>query len=290
MEGSQAVPLTPGNDVDEAVLALAGDLAAHQPDAKVVIFEGADSEFDVAMTQALFPDFAGSTNMISAGNKGAVRRLHELLEKAANQASLAARFFSITDRDSDEQPPRSTSAYQWDVYHIENYLLEAKYITPILRDLGSSPRDPVQVEDELRAAAKETLDALVRHQLDQMVWARAHRVLGLGVNRSRSDIGAAVSEAFDSVLDRLKTLRGEELSRQTLEREERRLRANLSAALKDDTWKQAFRGRDVLHRFCGKHGRSLSYTHFRNFIIGRMRDDGFRPPGMKAVLDAIDVA
>ena len=283
----QAIPLSPGDDVEQAVIALTGDLATHHPNATVVIFEGGESEFDVTMTQTLFPEFAAATNMVSAGNKRGAQRLHELLEKTANEASLTAKFFSVTDRDSDDQAPRSTTAYEWDVYHIENYLLEAKYISIVLRDLGSELQDPSDIEKELSSAAAETLDKLVRHRLDRMVWRETHGALPLRTDRSRSDIGAAVSEALDAMVSRMKALRAVELTRDKLEREEIRIRANLNAALKDGTWKQAFRGRDVLQRFSGRHAQGLAYEFFRNFIIGRMRDDAFQPDGMKTILDKI---
>ena len=81
---------------------LVGDLATYRPGAKVVIFEGGgDTEFDVTMTSALFPEFATSVNMISGTNKGRVRELHLLLERAASRKALPAKFFSIVDRDSD---------------------------------------------------------------------------------------------------------------------------------------------------------------------------------------------
>ena len=112
---------------------LAGDLASYSPGAKVVVFEGGgDSEFDLRMTCTLFPELQGVVNPIPGGDKARVRELHELLQRATGD--LAMRFFAIVDRDSDSVPASSVNVFEWDVYHIENYLLHPKYVCSVSID------------------------------------------------------------------------------------------------------------------------------------------------------------
>jgi hypothetical protein len=51
----QAAPLLAKEGLQRAVIDLVGDLASYRPDAKLVIFEGENSEFDQRMTGLLFP-------------------------------------------------------------------------------------------------------------------------------------------------------------------------------------------------------------------------------------------
>ena len=148
---NQLRPLTAGKDIDRAVISLVGDLAAYRPGAKVVIFEGGgNTDFDVTLTSTLFPDFAAVVNLISGTNKGRVRELHALLQRASKEAELPTRFYSVVDRDSDIEPAdHPARAFRWDVYHVENYLLDSSFIVEALRDaLGAKAylTDPEAVE------------------------------------------------------------------------------------------------------------------------------------------------
>jgi hypothetical protein len=58
----QAVPLVAKEGLQRAVIDLVGDLASYRPDAKLVIFEGENSEFDQRMTSTLFPAFSEKVN------------------------------------------------------------------------------------------------------------------------------------------------------------------------------------------------------------------------------------
>ncbi len=64
------------------------------------------------------------------------------------------------------------------------------------------------------------------------------------------------------------------------------LRSDFEKALAADTWRKRFKGRDVLSRFAGRV-RKTNYEVFRDLIIANMRDSGFQPEGMRAVIDKI---
>ena len=58
-----------GEEVESIILDMVGDLAAYRPGAKVVFFEGEDSEFDLNMVSRLFPTIENEMNLVSGGNK-----------------------------------------------------------------------------------------------------------------------------------------------------------------------------------------------------------------------------
>ena len=137
---SQLKPLSATADLELALVDLVGDLAAYRPGGKVVIFEGGgDSDFDQKVTATLFPELQAQANLISGSNKIRVRALQETLENATQKGLLPFEFFSITDRDLDpDAQTSSTKVFSWDVYHIENYFLEPKFISRVLASLSLS--------------------------------------------------------------------------------------------------------------------------------------------------------
>ena len=98
----QAAPLLAKEDLQRAVIELVGDLASYRPDAKLIIFEGENSEFDQRMATTLFPSLHEKANTVSAGNKQRVRGLHEILSVALTKGQVPMRIFSIVDSDAEE--------------------------------------------------------------------------------------------------------------------------------------------------------------------------------------------
>lgn len=288
---SQATMVKAKGDLDRVVLALVGDLAAYRPGAKVVVFESTeDAAFDVRMTCTLFPDFEQRTNAISAGNKRRVSDLYELLEQARTEGHIDARFFAISDADDDPALAGPATRFQWDVYHIENYLLHPKFILDALRAVGTTG-DIVQSEDavlrELKSCAEETIPELVAHKLR----AHVNRVLvssiDLGFDPARRDTAIALAEAITRSHTRIQQRVSVELAEPQLLALQVEYEATCRAALTDDSWITKFRGRDALRRFAGRQTRGMQYEYFRDLVINRMAEVGYQPIGMGRILSAI---
>ena len=288
---SQATPVTAGQALERLVIDLVGDLAAYRPNAKIVLFEGGgDHAFDVKMTSSLFPRFDAAVNSISAGSKARVAQLHELLDRARQEGHLPAKFYSITDADGDFGRSLPPNTFQWDVYHIENYLLSPRHILRVLQEINrdTAPLDTEQgVLDLMNHAARLTIPALVSHELTTHVDKSLVDCIDLGFDPKRSDVGAALAEAADRAKakmikaplskDALTSLQGE--STQRAEKE-----------LQSGRWTTTFRGRDVLRRFCDLAKLGVAYEVFRDLIIARMHQAKFEPPGMREVIDRILLA
>ena len=170
---NQLTELKFNNELDNAIKDLIGDLATYLPGGKVVIFEGGgESKFDVTMTSQLFPKFQNSVNLISGEHKIQVKKLHGILEQLPKNAKLSYKFFSIRDSDNDSVVDLKENEFKWNVYHIENYLLQEKYILETIKELMLEGKDTWtedKVRSELKKSAEESVNELVKEELQK--WA-----------------------------------------------------------------------------------------------------------------------
>ena len=167
---NQASLVRVGQALERLIVDLVGDLAAYRPGAKIVVFEGGgDSEFDVRMICTLFPRFQTAVNAISGGNKRRVAQLYELLEEARKAGHLPAKFYAVMDSDGEAVPnAEATTQFRWDVYHIENYLLEPSFLFRVLQDLNLAVAPLTSVEGvrtALQSCAEQTIPSLVAHEM-----------------------------------------------------------------------------------------------------------------------------
>jgi len=278
-----------GEAAQRAVISLVGDIAAYQPGKKVVVFEGGgDAEFDVQFTTRLFPELSAQANVISGGNKLRVRELHDVLDAAAKKGAIPFKTFSITDQDSETQETVSAPRFKWNVYHVENYLLERAFIRTVMLELGDIDEQYSEemIYDDLRKAASYTLKDRVQHDLTVYVNDLIVSSLSLKYNPKRTDAAVAISEAMTRSITRIDKAVTSKLTVAKLTERELKCRALLEADLATDAWRRTFRGRDVLTKFIGDHSKA-SYDVFRSLIIARMSDANHRPAGMKLVIDQI---
>ena len=278
---------------ENAILELIGDIAGYRPGGKIVVFEGEGSEFDKRMTAKLFPAFDRKMNFVSGGNKATVRRLHQALDSQSDRNRTT---FSIVDRDdaAQEDADVERGMYTWDVYHIENYLLEPGVILEVLNRAsleGTAFENEREVEEALKAIAQEHIE----HMVEDRVRARAHSairdVIRLKDGTQAVDAAAKVARKVEESAYRISQLVKTDLSRGNLESVAAERRETLTVALHDPTeWKKVFRGRDILATFTKRYGKGLSYQAIRDMIVSAMSERGHRPSGMLRILAAIDNA
>jgi len=269
---------------------LVGDLAAYRPDGKVVIFEGGgDSDFDQRVVSTLFPELQEQANLISGSNKIRVRALQETLENAAQKGQLPFQFFSVTDRDSGPLAQSSSvNVFSWNVYHIENYFLEPKFISRVLSSLNmNNTLSEEIIWDELRQCAQDTLPQLIRHELAESANTALVGAINTGTDPKGADLANLLHMSITRSLERLNEVCSTSLTKSSLESKESELRSMYDESLADGTWIAKCRGRDILKRFAGKHATSISYEVFRNLLLSQMKDHGHRPEGMAVVVDQI---
>ena len=274
-------------DEDHAILELVGDIAGYRPEGKVVIFEGRNAGFDVRMTSRLFPEFEKKMNFIAGGNRAGVERLHKCLEEGR---SSGIQIYSIVDLDNREVLSAGERRFSWDVYHIENFLLEPTYILDVIQDSTLQEvkfSDAGSVEEELRRIATGQVDRLVKEYLLEKV----NRVLVSKIDLKISDESnsdEALLAQSEKFAERVAEAVRNELVGGKIEQMRKERKMELLDALDTDTWKMTFRGRDILKEFSGLYCNGLPYERFRDMIVNRMQQHGHRPSGMRTVLRKID--
>ena len=288
---NQILEISGRKEEENAILELIGDIAGYRPGGKIVVFEGEGSEFDKRMTAKLFPAYDRKMNFVSGGNRATVRRLHEVLDAQPERDRMT---FSIVDKDDGarEDADEERGMYTWDVYHIENYLLESGVILEVLKRAsldGTGFENEEEVEGALKAIAQEQTESMVED------WTRgtAHRairdVIRLRDGTQETGAAAKVARKVHESAERIAGLVSDELSQERLESTASERREALNVALRhSDEWKKVFRGRDVLSTFTSRFVKGVSYQAMRDMIVNAMAEKGYRPSGMLRILAAID--
>jgi energy-coupling factor transporter ATP-binding protein EcfA2 len=292
--GGQLKPMRASAELEMALIDMVGDVAAFRPGGKTVIFEGGgNSDFDQRMTAKLFPDFAAAANLVSGGDKTRVAALLEVLSREEQRGSIPIRFFAIADRDLDQTtgPRANVNQFYWDAYHIENYLLEPRFIAAAQSALtGVPPATEDAVLDELRGAARDVQPAILRRLLMDFANGSLTSSINTRADPAAEDLASAVFQAVARSDARFRQAVDETLTEEALRAKLEELRAEFDSSFGDGTWRQKLPGRDILKRFVSRANIPTSYEVFRNLLISQMADAGFQPAGMKQVIDAILVA
>lgn len=293
--GTNQAVLIGQDELQSAVLDLVGDLAAYRPTGKLIIFEGGGtSEFDVEMVNTLFPLIGQNNNLVSGGHKLRVASLYEALQRAAENSGLADKVYAITDRDSDVTSSgrsEDSEVFSWDVYHIENYLLEPKYLLGAYKSLthGQELNDEADAEAATAELAKAEVDRLVLVQLQNEVNAAFTGALAARAAPDSKAPAADLLPSIEASLDRVDSFRETWGTLQYLDQREAQIRADLSAMFEPGgEWQRHFPGRTVLKAFANRFLKGVaSYEGLVNIVLSQMVGDAFKPTGMVSILEQI---
>jgi hypothetical protein len=80
---------------------------------------------------------------------------------------------------------------------------------------------------------------------------------------------------------------GNELNEPALLQQEQVFRTEFEQSFADGSWRTNLPGREILRRFIVLENLPVGYEVFRNLIVSKMVERGYKPPGMKKVVDAI---
>ncbi len=288
--GDQVEKISADDELEAAFIDLVGDLAAYSPAKNVIIFEGGgDSDFDLKLVNTLFPELIEMANLISGENKVKVRALHDILDKANSNQMQPYKFYSVVDKDAEEHFSQNSKSFHWDVYHIENYLLNNKYIARVMNELVMSEGEISEesVEETLVECAKESMGPLIAHKLTKTINEKLLSCFNLKVNPRSESLAEDISCAASKSSEKIKALLEKDLSGSSINQLESDTRSQLHKELESGEWRKSFKGRDILKLFISKKGNGVKYEIFRNLIIHRMRDDGYKPAGMNAIISQI---
>jgi predicted ATPase len=287
---SQLRALKVNEDLELVLTDLIGDLAAYRPGGKGLIFEGGgDSEFDKKFAAGLFAEELRGINLISGTNKSRVRALHEILERAHARGDLPTKFYAVVDGDFDApvEDPKAVNRFTWDVYHIENYLLTAEYLQAVMEALGVVGYTEQRIMEQLALAARDVVPSMLIHKMRQFVNACIIGSIDLGFAPDTLTIGRALHAAASRSVERINTALAERIDDVSLERQELLFRREIEQSFTDGSWSTKLPGRDILRRFVSQDQLPVGYEVFRNLLLSKMIERGYKPAGMKTIIDRI---
>ncbi len=287
-EQNQLIEISIEEEIQSLLFDLSGNLATYVPDKNILILEG-DSEnkgFDSTMLTTLFPELNEKVNIISAGNKEKVKKLHNILNKASNEKKLNYSFFSIVDRDNDSFS-NIDNYFAWDVYHIENYLINTKYITKVLNETLLTNVDENYVDELLKKCAEKTINKLLIHNIQNFINDKVIKDFNTNIGIGTENIASEYFNLIEKNYKKLEEQKENFFSEEKLINYEQKEREKLIESIKNGDWVKDYRGRDILKRFCDESKIGIRYDKFKNLIISSMKNDNFKPTGMKEVIDKI---
>lgn len=289
-EESQLRSLSITEDLEAAIADLVGDLAAYRPGGKGLVFEGGgDSDFDRRVAATLFAEELQGINLISGSNKARVRVLHEVLDRAYKSGHLPTKFFAVTDKDSEQPIANRTGVniFSWDVYHIENYLLDSDIIADVASSIDNRKIiDTSLIENLLRQAAFGLIDSLVAHKLRSKIYSKFRRSIDLSCDISASTIVENLRQSAERSVKAIASVMNESFSEEILTSMENAFRGEIESYFSNNTWRKELPGRDILKGMLSslQLQPSVNYEVFRNLILSKMAERGVKPAGMAEAL------
>ena len=288
---SQLKILTVTGDLDSAMADLVGDLAAYRPGGKGLIFEGGgDSEFDRSFVGAVFAAELSGINLISGANKVRVKALHEILERAYQRGDLPTKFYAVVDRDSPslQEEAKAINRFMWDVYHVENYLLNPEIILSVMKVLKvKSLNSPAEILTALEVAAHKAVAPLISHRLRSYANEVLVGAINLGYSPSAQPASKELHGAVTRSIDRIAVNLGDSLSEAALAAKEDHFRQEVDASFANSDWLKVIPGREILKQFIQTYKIPVSYEVLRNLLVGKMVETGFKPNGMSEIISKI---
>ncbi|MDE0555276.1 MAG: AAA family ATPase, partial [Candidatus Poribacteria bacterium] len=135
---NQITRISQRSEFDRVCIDLIGDIANYRPDQPVLIVEG-QQQFDILVLRRLLSEMLKGVNVLEAGGKAQVLQRQASLRDSVQKSGQTKTILSITDSDGDRGGDESKGQFQWPAYHIENYLLEPKFIGLAIDSIMANP-------------------------------------------------------------------------------------------------------------------------------------------------------
>ena len=285
---NQITKISQRSEFDRACIELIGDIANYRPDQPVLIVEG-QQQFDVLMLRRLFPEMIKRVNLLEAGGKNQVLQRQAALKNSAEKSDQPKVILSITDSDGGNNSNEDAGQYQWPAYHIENYLLEPRYIGLAIDSIGANPPQATSlnyVQRVLQDSMDEVALNVGQRRLVRKFRSRLSSHLRLNVDPSNPNLTASqikqqILQCKTSIIHEFDKLSNEK----DLEAEVEKQKEETEKLRQQGTAADMLPGREVLKKVAERATPRGSYEALRNAILNEMARDEYQPPAMKAVLE-----
>ena len=285
---NQITSISQRSEFDRVCIDLIGDIANYRPDQPVLVVEG-QQQFDILVLRRLFAEMLKGVNVLEAGGKNEVLQRLVSLRDSAKKSGQTKTILGITDSDGEKSSNESNGHYQWPAYHIENYLLEPKYIGLAIDSItamepGTTPMRYVQ--ELMRNSKNQAATNIGGRTLVRKLKSRLNRNLRFDLGASGLDITASeLHQKLEACRDQINTEFEGIMGLDELEQELEGQRQKITKLQKSESTPDALPGRDVLKKIAALATPNGNYETLRNSILSEMARDGFQPPEMKAVLE-----
>ena len=285
---NQITSISQRSEFDRVCIDLIGDIANYRPDQPVLIVEG-QQQFDILVLRRLFSEMLKGVNVLEAGGKSQVLQRQASLRDSVQKSGQTKTILSVTDSDGGRSCDESKGQYQWPAYHIENYLIEPKYIGLAIDSIMANTPGTTSlhyVKELVRESKNKAAAEIGRRNLVRKLKSRLNRHLRLNpgsadqeldaseLRRQLEDCKAAINAEFADAAEDGKL----ELELEGQRKETVRLQ-------KQDTTPDTLPGREVLRKIAERATPNGNYETLRNAILNEMARDEFQPAAMKAVLE-----
>ena len=285
---NQITRISQRSEFDRVCIDLIGDIANYRPDQPVLIVEG-QQQFDILVLRRLFSEMLKGINVLEAGGKAQVLQRQVSLRDSVRKSGQNKTILSITDSDGEKTSNEREGQYQWPAYHIENYLIEPKFIGLAIDSIMANSPGTTSihyVNEIVRDSKNQAASEIGRRSLVRRMKSRLNKHLQL--NPGRSDQELMVSDLRRQLED-CRTAINAEFANATedgkLERELESQRQETASLQQQDTTPDTLPGRDVLRKIAERATPNGNYETLRNTILNEMAREEFQPPAMKAVLE-----
>ena len=237
----------------------------------------------------LFSETLKGVNVLEAGGKDQVLRRQISLRDSAQRSGQTKTILSITDSDGDRVSDERNGQYQWPAYHIENYLLEPKYIGLAIDSIMAQPPGTTSlhyVKEIIRSSKNQAASEIGRRTMVRKLKSRLNRHLQLRPGATDQDLTASeLRHQLEKCRNAIDAEFAKAIGGDELERELDHHQAVTAKLQEQETTPDSLPGRDVLRKVAERATPSGSYETLRNAILNEMARDGYQPPAMKSVLD-----
>ena len=284
---NQITRISQRSEFDRACIELIGDIANFRPDQPVLIVEG-QQQFDILVLRRLFSEMLKGVNVLEAGGRDQVLQRLASLRDSVQKSGQTKTILSITDSDGDRVSDESKGQYQWPAYHIENYLLEPKYIGLAIDSIMAKSPGTTSlhyVQELVRKSKNQAASEIGRRTLVRKLKSRLNGHLQLNPGATDQDLTASqlrrqlqdCRNAINAEFDR--AIKGDELECKLKSQKDETARLQEQSTTPD-----TLPGREVLRKIAEPATPNGNYESLRNAILNEMARDEYQPPGMKAVL------
>ena len=215
------------------------------------------------------------------------------MQSSIEAGGIPVNIYSVVDFDSGISTGSDGDFghhFSWDVYHIENYLLNPTFIKSALDTLNICDErvsSEASIEECLKRIARQQMDRLVSHKIRAAIGSQLVSSIDLGSDPRSADVAGELHKAVKRSVKRVQESYETDFGIDTIQSIVDERRKTLAESLDSGEWRSQFRGRDILRMFCGKYVQGMQYRYFRDLIISQMASANYQPPGMRAILDQI---